>query len=206
MYVIYTSNSFFLVNISDIVVTIVHEMHRFTEAQEAAIILQFGELKHATLVRRWFLKEYPDIPHHQVPVALQFSRIRDRFLKTNSTRPGKPPGPKVSVATPEMVETVRGMILADQSISISEIALRLDCSYGTAWNILRKKLKVVFIENEIKITNFVSGLLQEPQDGDDLRQLPDQHHHAVEEERPGGTSLQRVRPLLQAPRGEKSDV
>ena len=155
MYVIYTSNSFFLVNISDIVVTIVHEMHRFTEAQEAAIILQFGELKHATLVRRWFLKEYPDIPHHQVPVALQFSRIRDRFLKTNSTRPGKPPGPKVSVATPEMVETVRGMILADQSISISEIALRLDCSYGTAWNILRKKLKVVFIENEIKMTNWM---------------------------------------------------
>ena len=46
---------------------------------------------------------------------------------------------------------------------------------------------------------------REPQDGDDLRQLPDQHHHAVEEERPGGTSLQRVRPLLQAPRGEESD-
>ena len=70
-----------LINISDIVVTIVHEMHQFTEAQEAAIILQFGELKHATLVRRWFLKEYPDIPHHHVPVACQFSRIRDRFLK-----------------------------------------------------------------------------------------------------------------------------
>ena len=46
---------------------------------------------------------------------------------------------------------------------------------------------------------------REPQDGDDLRQLPDQHHHAVEEERPGGTSLQRVRPLLQAPRGEESE-
>ena len=46
---------------------------------------------------------------------------------------------------------------------------------------------------------------REPQDGDDLRQLPDQHHHAVEEERPGGTSLQRVRPLLQAPRGEEAE-
>ena len=47
---------------------------------------------------------------------------------------------------------------------------------------------------------------REPQDGDDLRQLPDQHHNAVEEERPGGTSLQRVRPLLQAPRGEESEL
>ena len=47
---------------------------------------------------------------------------------------------------------------------------------------------------------------REPQDGDDLRQLPDQHHHAVEEERPGGTSLQRVRPLLQAPRGEEAEL
>ena len=83
LYRIYTSNSLLLINISDIVVTIVHEMHQFTEAQEAAIILQFGELKHATLVRRWFLKEYPDIPHHHVPVDCQFSRIRDRFLKTN---------------------------------------------------------------------------------------------------------------------------
>ena len=46
---------------------------------------------------------------------------------------------------------------------------------------------------------------REPQDGDDLRQLPDQHHHAVAEERPGGTCLQRVRPLLQAPRGEESE-
>ena len=119
-------------------------MHQFTEAQQAAIIFQFGELKHATLVRRWFLKEYPDIPHHQVPVARQFSRVRDRFKKTNTTRPGKSTGRPVTKTTPEMVETVRGWIEADQTLSIPEISVRLDCSYKTAWTILRKKLKVVF--------------------------------------------------------------
>ena len=30
---------------------------------------------------------------------------------------------------------------------------------------------------------------REQEDGDDLRQLSDQHHHPLEEERPGGASL-----------------
>ena len=71
----------------------------------------------------------------------EFARVRDRFKKTNSTRPGKAgrSGGTATKITPENVEIVRGMILADQSVSIPEIALRLDCSYGTA-------LKVVFTE------------------------------------------------------------
>ena len=118
----------------------------FSEGQEADIIFKFGELKSPILVIRWFVQQNPHIPHYNIPPALEFARVRDRFKRTNSTRPGGKgkAGPPVTKTTPEMVETVRGMILADQSVSIPEIALRLDCSYGTARNILRKKLKVVF--------------------------------------------------------------
>ena len=65
-------------------------------------------------------------------------------------------------------------------------------------------VRAIIIIINILIMMMVS-VEREPQDGDDLRQLPDQHHHAVAEERPGGTCLQRVRPLLQAPRGEESE-
>ena len=120
----------------------------FSEGQEAQIIFQFGELKSPTAVRRWFQKQNPHIHHKDIPHVMEFIRVRDRFKRTNSTRPSRTgkAGPPVTKITPENVEIVRGMILADQSVSIPEIALRLDCSYGTAWTILRKKLKVVFTE------------------------------------------------------------
>ena len=38
---------------------------------------------------------------------------------------------------------------------------------------------------------------REQEDGDDLRQLPDQHHHPLAEKRTGGASLQRMWSLLQ---------
>ena len=120
----------------------------FSEGQEAQIIFQFGELKSPIAVRRWFQKQNPHIHHSNIPGVKEFARVRDRFKRTNSTRPSRTgkAGPPVTKITPENVEIVRGMILADQSVSIPEIALRLDCSYGTAWTILRKKLKVVFTE------------------------------------------------------------
>ena len=120
----------------------------FTEGEEAQIIFQFGELKSPIAVRRWFQKQNPHIHHSNIPGVKEFARVRDRFKRTNSTRPSRTgkAGPPVTKITPENVEIVRGMILADQSVSIPEIALRLDCSYGTAWTILRKKLKVVFTE------------------------------------------------------------
>ena len=120
----------------------------FSEGQEAQIIFQFGELKSPTAVRRWFQKQNPHIHHKDIPHVMEFIRVRDRFKRTNSTRPSRTgkAGPPVTKITPENVEIVHGMILADQSVSIPEIALRLDCSYGTAWTILRKKLKVVFTE------------------------------------------------------------
>ena len=117
----------------------------FTEGEEAQIIFQFGELKSPTAVRRWFQRQNPHIHHSNIPHVMEFIRVRDRFKKTNSTRPGKA-GRSGGAATKTTPEMVRGLILADQSIFISEIAFRLDCSYGTAWTILRKKLKVVFIE------------------------------------------------------------
>ena len=120
----------------------------FSEGQETEIIFQFGKLQSPIAVRRWFQQQNPHIHHKSIPPVKEFVRVRDRFKRTNSTRPSRTgkAGPPVTKTTPEMVETVRGLILADQSISIPEIALRLDCSYGTAWTILRKKLKVVFIE------------------------------------------------------------
>ena len=120
----------------------------FTEGEEAQIIFQFGELNSPIAVRRWYQLQNPHIHHSNIPGVKEFARVRDRFKKTNSTRPGKAgrSGGAATKITPENVEIVRGMILADQSVSIPEIALRLDCSYGTAWTILRKKLKVVFTE------------------------------------------------------------
>ena len=64
----------------------------FTAAQEQEIIFCFGELKSATLVRRWFCKQYPNIPHYNVPQARQFVRIIERFKRSNSTQHAKPPG------------------------------------------------------------------------------------------------------------------
>ena len=90
-------------------------MHKFTPSQEREIVTQFAILKHATLVRRWFCKQYPEIIHHHVPLAHHFTRVKTRFEKTNSTRPQKPPGPAATKITPEMIETVRGIIEADDS-------------------------------------------------------------------------------------------
>ena len=57
--------------------------------------------------------------------------MKERFEKTNSTRPGKPPGSEATKITPEMIETVRGIIEADDShvstLSINEIAMRIVC-------------------------------------------------------------------------------
>ena len=48
---------------------------------------------------------------------------------------------------------------------------------------------IIIIINIIIIIIMLIFAEREPQDGDDLRQLPDQHHHALEEERPGGAGL-----------------
>ena len=44
----------------------------FTEAQLKEIILQYGKLGSATLVQRWFRKQYPDIQNSRIPSVTKF--------------------------------------------------------------------------------------------------------------------------------------
>ena len=106
----------------------------FSEAQESEIILMFGKLESATLVRRWFQRNYPDIPAPRVPHKMQFSRVIERFKKTNSTKHGP------SKSTPEMIEIFKGLIENDPSLSVSEISVQVGASRAVVHDILSKKL------------------------------------------------------------------
>ena len=113
----------------------------FSEAQQSAIVLKFGELKSPTLVRRWFKKQYPHIPHRDVPHVKVFMRVLERFQATNTTHHAKGTG-RPTVRTEELIETVRGLILNDCSISISEIALQVEVTsdVGTEARFARSNL------------------------------------------------------------------
>ena len=113
----------------------------FSEAQQSAIVLKFGELKSPTLVRRWFKKQYPHIPHRDVPHVKVFMRVLERFQATNTTHHAKGTG-RPTVRTEELIETVRGLILNDCSISISEIALQVEVCEETVRLIITKNLKM----------------------------------------------------------------
>ena len=54
----------------------------FTEAQLKEIILQHGKLGGPTRVRRWFMKQYKDIPNSRIPSARQFGKVMAELRAT----------------------------------------------------------------------------------------------------------------------------
>ena len=114
----------------------------FTSAQEQEIVFQFGSLRSAILVRRWFRQQYPHINPKDIPHRRQFSRVIDRFKSHNSTHNSKPTGRPVSVTTEELIENVRQLVSNDDSLSIAEISIEVEASQTSVWKILRKHLKL----------------------------------------------------------------
>ena len=84
--------------------------HCFTEAQQKEIILQYGALRSPLRVRRWFRKQYSDIPNSRIPKARQFERLIKRFRKNGSVEEPKRKGRKMTVMTEENIERVRDLV------------------------------------------------------------------------------------------------
>ena len=74
----------------------------FTTAQQSEIFLQYGKLGSATLVWRWFRKQYPEISNHRIPAVTRFWRLKN----TGSTSKGKPGGHKTETMTEENIELI----------------------------------------------------------------------------------------------------
>ena len=117
----------------------------FTTAQRSEIILQYGKTGSATSVRRWFRKQYPDIPKSRIPSVKKFWRLIQRFKATGSTdkrHNGGGKNDKPPTMTEENIELIRQMIEDDNSLSINRIAREVGIDRKTVWLILRKKLKL----------------------------------------------------------------
>ena len=114
----------------------------FNPAQRSEIILQYGKLGSATLVRRWFRKHYPNIPNSRIPAVRRFSRLIQRFKKTGDSGKVKPGGSKPETMTEENIEKIRQMIEEDNTLSVNRIAREAGINRMTVWTILKKKLKL----------------------------------------------------------------
>ena len=86
----------------------------FTKDQMVNIVLWWGELQNVFKVRRKYAKHY------------------------GSTLPMKDPGPQKTARTEENISRVRTVINENKSLSVCQIAIKLDLSTKTVWQILRK--------------------------------------------------------------------
>ena len=62
----------------------------FTFEERKWIILKFGELKSATLVRRAFQKQFPKSSPRDVPNRKQFQRVLEQFNGSGDVGEAKP--------------------------------------------------------------------------------------------------------------------
>ena len=106
------------------------------------IILQHGKLGGPTHVRRWFRKQYPDIPNSRIPKLRAFARVIDRFKKNGSVHSQSNGGRNVTVMTEENIERVRVLVDKDISLTIAEISRQTGLATTIVWRIMRKKLKL----------------------------------------------------------------
>ena len=111
----------------------------FTKDQMVNIVLWWGELQNVFKVRRKYAKHYGIDRHpREVPAIRSFKTVIDRFSKTGSTLPMKDPGPQKTARTEENISRVRTVINENKSLSVRQIAIKLDLSTKTVWQILRK--------------------------------------------------------------------
>ena len=114
----------------------------FTKAQKSQIILQYGKLGSATLVRRWFRKQYPNIPNSKIPKVGRFWRLIEKFKKTANTENLKSPGRPATAVNDQNVEKVRELIKSDETLSIKQISEKTGISTKAVWIILRERLNL----------------------------------------------------------------
>ena len=116
----------------------------FTKDQMVNIVLWWGELQNVFKVRRKYAKHYGIDRHtREVPAIRSFKTVIDRFSKTGSTLPMKDPGPQKTARTEENISRVRTVINENKSLSVRQIAIKLDLSTKTVWQILRKDIKEI---------------------------------------------------------------
>ena len=114
----------------------------FTKDQMVNIVLWWGELQNVFKVRRKYAKHYGIDRHpREVPAIRSFKTVIDRFSKTGSTLPMKDPGPQKTARLEENISRVRTVINENKSLSVRQIAIKLDLSIKTVWQILRKDIK-----------------------------------------------------------------
>ena len=114
----------------------------FTKDQMVNIVLWWGELQNVFKVGRKYAKHYGIDRHpREVPAIRSFKTVIDRFSKTSSTLPMKDPGPQKTARTEENISRVRTVINENKSLSVRQIAIKLDLSTKTVWQILRKDIK-----------------------------------------------------------------
>ena len=114
----------------------------FTNDQMVYIVLLLGKLKNVFKVWRKYAKHYGIDRHpREVPAIRSFKTVIDRFSKTGSTLPMKDPGPQKTARTEENISRVRTVINENKSLSVRQIAIKLDLSTKTVWQILRKDIK-----------------------------------------------------------------
>ena len=117
----------------------------FTKDQMVNIVLWWGELQNVFKVRRKYAKHYGIDRHpREVPAIRSFKTVIDRFSKTGST---KDPGPQKTARTEENISRVRTVINENKSLSVRQIAIKLDLSTKTVWQILRKEVLPLQIKN-----------------------------------------------------------
>ena len=94
------------------------------------IILQFGELKNTTLVRRAFCKEYYLKYPWQVPQLTQFQRMYDRFLQTAASQPSTPAGKSPDFSKEDNIRRVEQFFKIQPKAHIRGAVTELNMSYG----------------------------------------------------------------------------
>ena len=114
----------------------------FTKDQMVQITLWWGEYQNVFKVRWKFAKHYGlDHRPRELPSFKAFKTVIDRFSKTGSVLPIKSPGQQKTARTEENISRVKTVIQENKSLSVRQIAIKLDLTTYTVWQILRKDLK-----------------------------------------------------------------
>lgn len=113
----------------------------FSREERIWIVLKFGEVKSATLVRRAFQKKFPspnpkDVPHRKV-----FARVLEKFEGCGDVGDPKPKfKPAESIPAAE-VQAVEEYFNLHKEAHLRDAVGELGFSFGKIWFILRKILK-----------------------------------------------------------------
>ena len=113
----------------------------FTFEERKWIILKFGELKSATLVRRAFQKQFPKSSPRDVPNRKQFQRVLEQFNGSGDVGEAKPKH-NVKDSVPQAdTDAVQEYFEVNKEAHLRDAVRDLGISLGNVLFILRKVLK-----------------------------------------------------------------